>query len=249
MYRQNMLVKRSDNMDETTYYSVMKKDELAIPWTSNSNEVLELLKNDKDAMLLSMTGKEDKKTREWIEHGMIETYEQETLDQLVDTKSNQNRYLDNAFTIMDNLDKLGNNNRAPYVSALYLSAALSRKLMVPEKMTWILGIAVTYGVGFSSRINPKDFGITNWNKDDDEFVQTLVKKPTDPPIYSRNKVTVLFQPVGNMYYYQIAMAFQDIMELMKLNSGEFKFDNLQNEHSFELIHMAYELSKFYPKNK
>lgn len=235
-------------MDETTYYSVMKKDELAIPWTDNEQQVLDLIKNDKDAMLLSMTGKEDKKTSEWIEHGMIETYEQETLDQLVDGETNKNMYLDNAFTVMDDLDKKGDSTNVPYVSALYLSAALSKKLMVPEKMTWILSIAVAYGVGVQGTINQADFGVANWNRDDNKFIKKLIEQPIDPPSWSRNPITLSFNPVGNMYYYQIAQAFQDVMELMKLNTGSFNFSKLQNDHSFELIHMAYELSKFYPKS-
>ncbi|AKP66243.1 hypothetical protein [Companilactobacillus ginsenosidimutans] len=235
-------------MQETTYYSVMKKDELALPWTNDAQQVLELLKNDKDAMLMSMTGKEDENTREWIEHGMIETFEQETLDQLVGSQKEKNMYLDNAFTIMDDLDKKGSDAHSPYVSALYLVAALSRKLMMPEKMTWILGMAVAYGVGFNGKINQADYGVASWNKDDAKFIEKLNELPTEPPIWSKNKVTIRFEPVGNMYYYQVAIAFQDIMELMKLNSGDFSFANLQNEHSFELIHMAYELAKFYPKN-
>lgn len=242
-----MLIVEVMIMDETTYYSVMKKDELAIPWTSDSDKVLDLIKKDKDALLLSMTGKEDEETSEWIEHGMIETYEQQTLDQLVDTKSDHNMYLDNAFTIMDDLDKKGDPKNSPYVGALYLSAALTKKMMVPEKMTWVLGIAAAYGAGYGGKITPADYGIASWNDEDDKFVAKLVEQPTEPPLWKKNPVRILFQPIGNNYYYQISKAFQDIMELLKLNAGTFKFRNIQIDHSLELIHMANELSKFYPK--
>lgn len=235
-------------MEEKTYYSVMKKEELAIPWTNDSDKILKFLKNDKDAMLLSMTGKENEKTKEWVNHGMIETYEQETLDQLINSHSEKNKYLDNAFSIMDDLDSRGNPEQSPYTSALYLSAALTEKMKVPDKITWILGIAVAYGAGFSGKIDPSMFKIISWNDDDNAFIDKLLQTPIEPPKWNRNKVSLIFTPRGNMYYYEAAEAFQDIMELMKLNSGGFQIDRLQNKHSLELIHMAYELSKFYPNH-
>lgn len=234
-------------MEETTYYSVMKKDELAIPWTSDSTKIVELLKQDRNAMLLSMKGQEDQQTKEWINHGMIETFEQETLDQLVNAETNKNIYLDNAFTIMDDLDQKGDPNHSPYISALYLAAALAKKMLVPDKMTWILDIAVTYGVGYGGKLDPKSFGISSWNQDDDAFIKKLIERPIEPPEWHRNKIDLKFAPISNMYYFQIAQAFQDVMELMKLNGGEFDFSRLQIPNSFELIHMTFELAKFYPR--
>lgn len=234
-------------MKETTYYSVMEKDELAIPWTADSKKIVELLKQDRNAMLLSMTGRENKKTKEWIDHGMIETYEQETLDQLVNAEANKNIYLNNAFAIIDDIDQKGDPNHSPYISALYLAAALAKKMLFPDKMTWILNLAVTYGVGYGGRLNPKDYGIPSWNQDDAAFIKKLIEPPIEPPVWNQNKIDLKFTPISNMYYFQMAQAFQDIMELMKLNTGDFDFSRLQINHSFELIHMTFELAKFYPR--
>ncbi|WP_125772285.1 hypothetical protein [Companilactobacillus furfuricola] len=234
-------------MEETTYYSVMKKDELAIPWISDSQKIVELLKQDRNAMLLSMTGRENQQTKECLDHGMIETYEQETLDQLVNADANKNIYLDNAFTIMDDLDQKGDPNHSPYISALYLAAALAKKMLAPAKMTWMLDLAVTYGVGYGGKLDPKDFGITSWNRDDQAFIKKLIEDPIEPPEWNRNKVSLIFTPISNMYYFQMAQAFQDVMELMKLIDGKFEFSRLQIPNSFELIHMTFELAKFYPR--
>lgn len=235
-------------MKQTTYYSVMKKDELAIPWTDNAQQVLDLIKQDKDALLLSMTGKENQKTREWVEHGMIETFEQQTLDQLVADQTSKNIYLGHAFSIMDDLDSRDNSGNVSYVGALYLAAALGQKMVLPGKMIWLLDIALAHGVGFTGEIKPSDFGILDWNQDDDEFVKTLVKEPMSAPKFTRNPLTIIFTPAVNNYYFLVARAFQDVLELLKLNQGGFDFSNLQNPHSYELIHMTYELARFYPRH-
>ncbi|MFD1471988.1 hypothetical protein [Companilactobacillus mishanensis] len=234
-------------MEETTYYSAMKKDELAIPWTSDEGQVLDIIKQDGNALLMSMTGKENESSSKWVEHGMIQTYTQESLDEYIDTQSDSNFYLDNAFTLMDSLDKKSNNAKAPYVSAIYLASALAQKMKLPYKMTWVLYIAAAYGVGFLPKISVNEFEIQNWDQMDYAFIDKLAEETHDAPVYDKNKVTVIFRPDGNQFYFRTSQAFQDIMELLKLNSSGFEFGTLQIKHSYELIHMAFELSKFYPK--
>lgn len=226
----------------------MKKDELAIPWTQNDKIILNMIKKDKDALLLTMAGKPANDARQWVDHGMIQTYEQESLDQLVGLNAQKNIYLDNAFAVIDELDRRGNIKNVPYVAALYLAAALSMKMQMPEKLTWVLNMAVAYGVGVDPNLDFADLEIANWRKTDDQFIQKLIEQPYLPPKWTKNPLTIKFYPIGNMYYYRTATLFQDVMELMKLNTAEFDFDKIQNKHSFELIHMTYELAKFYPSN-
>ncbi|WP_125567412.1 hypothetical protein [Companilactobacillus insicii] len=235
-------------MTEITYYSILKNNQLCLPWSDDDKPAQKKLQDDKEAQLAALVG-EEMPVDKLFNTGVITIYTQDLLENFINKQKNKSYYLQNAFFLIDDLDKKFKFKDAKYLRTLYLVAALSQKNAFTQKMNWLLNFAAVFDniADIKSLVN--EYKIRDWSDFDYDFLNNLFTGSSEAPIWSRQKVNIQLSSLRYQYYFEVAQSFQDIRELLKVDDNQVKLDRLQNEHSLELLHMNYELSKFFPDTK
>lgn len=232
-------------MSNVTYYSVMKNDSLIQSWTKSSREVVQTLKRDSKGVLISLKGDSKYSLDDLIDVGKLGIYDQETMDDFMNEKTCGDVYLDNAFTLIDDLEIKYGIKDSKYSFEIYLATALAKKMQVSQKMSWILMTAFIATQSSKLADLVLDYPGKDWQQFDNEFFDKLLEKPYDQPFIDQNKYfTTYFK--GELFEYNlVAKAFQDLNELRKMNNNRLSLNKLQNQHSFELVRMSFELLKYF----
>ncbi len=181
--------------------------------------------------------------------GVITIYTQDLLENFINKQKNKSYYLQNAFFLIDDLDKRFKFKDAKYLRTIYLVAALSQKNAFTQKMNWLLNFAAIFDDMKDIKSLVKEYDLKEWSDFDYAFLEHLLTGPEEAPIWRKQKINIQFTSLRYQYYFEVAQSFQDIHELLKIDTNGLKLDKLQNEHSLELLHMNYELSKFFPDKK
>ncbi len=232
-------------MTEITYYSILENNQLKLPWSNDDRLVQRHLENDKGAQLAALVG-EEMPVDKLFNTGVITIYTQDLLENFINKRKNKSYYLQNAFFLIDDLDKKFKFRGARYLRVIYLVAAMSQKNAFTQKMNWLLNFVSIFDDMDDIRSLIKEYNLKGWSDFDYNFLENLLKGPHEAPVWSKQKINLQFTSMRYQYYFEVAQSFQDINELLKVDDGHIKLDRLQNEHSLELLHMNYELSKFFP---
>lgn len=232
-------------MSNVTYYSVMKNDSLIQPWTKSSREIVQTLKRDSKGILISLKGDAKYSLDDLIDVGKLSIYDQETMDDFMNEKTCGDVYLDNAFTLIDDLEIKYGIKDSKYSFEIYLATALAKKMQISQKMSWILMTAFisTQSSKLSNLV--LDYPGNDWEQFDSEFFDKLLEKPYDQPFVEQNRQFATYFKSELFEYNVVAKAFQDLNELRKMNNNRLSLNKLQNQHSFELVRMSFELLKYF----
>jgi len=231
-------------MSNTTYYSVMRDDSLILNWTKQSREVVRTLKRDSKGTLVSLSGNSKTPLDQLIDIGDLKVYNQETMDDFMNEKTCGDVYLDNAFTLIDDLECKYSIEDSKYSFEIYLSTALAKKMHLSQKMSWMLMVAFLVIHDAKLKNVVLDYPGTDWKPFDGEFFDKLIEIPHDRP-FVNNLMKTEFKVEQFSTYNNVAKAFQDLVELSKIDSNDISLDRLQNSSSFELVRMSFELLKYF----
>jgi len=231
-------------MSNTTYYSVMRDDSLVLNWTKQSQEVVRTLKRDSKGTLVSLSGNSKTPLDQLIDIGDLKVYNQETMDDFMNEKTCGDVYLDNAFTLIDDLECKYSIEDSKYSFEIYLSTALAKKMHLSQKMSWMLMVAFLVIHDAKLKNVVLDYPGTDWKPFDGEFFDKLIEIPHDRP-FVNNLMKTEFKVEQFSTYNNVAKAFQDLVELSKIDSNDISLDRLQNSSSFELVRMSFELLKYF----
>lgn len=232
-------------MSNKTYYSVMKNDSLILDWTTNSQDIVKTLKQEDKGVLVSLSGDSNISIDDLMDIGALKIYEQESMDEFMNEKTCGDVYLDNAFTLIDDLEAKYKVKDSKYSFEIYLATALSKKMKLSQKMSWLLMTAF-----LASRV-PKlksvvfNYPGKDWKPFDSEFFDKLIEKPYDQPFENGGNIEVYFESKPYSTYNYVARAFQDLAELCKVDKNNISLNNLQSSYSFKLIRMSFELLNYF----
>ncbi|WP_125764609.1 hypothetical protein [Companilactobacillus hulinensis] len=231
-------------MSNTTYYSVMRDDSLVLNWTKQSQEVVRILKRDNKGTLVSLSGNSKVSLDQLIDIGDMKVYNQETMDDFMNEKTCGDVYLDNAFTLIDDLECKYSIEDSKYSFEIYLSTVLAKKMHLSQKMSWML--MTSFLVSHDAKLKDVvfDYPGTDWKKFDSEFFDKLVEIPHDRP-FENNLIRTEYNSEPFSTYNNVAKAFQDLVELSKIDSNDISLSKLQIQSSFELVRMSFELLKYF----
>lgn len=235
-------------MAEITYYSILKDNQLCLPWSSDDRKAQQQLKTDKEAQLAALVG-EEMPVDKLFNTGVITIYTQDLLENFINKRKNKSYYLQNAFFLIDDLDKKFKFKDAKYLRVIYLVAAMSQKNAFTQKMNWLLNFASIFDNMDDIKSLIKEYNLKCWSDFDYNFLEHILSGSPEAPVWAKQKINIQFSSLRYQYYFEVAQSFQDIKELLKIDDNHLKLDRLQNEHSLELLHMNYELSKFFPDSK
>lgn len=232
-------------MSNVTYYSVMKNDSLIQPWTKSSREVIQTLKRDSKGVLISLKGNSRLSLDDLIDIGKLSIYDQETMDDFMNEKTCGDVYLDNAFTLIDDLELKYGIKDSKYSFEIYLATALAKKMQTSQKMSWILMTSFISTQSSKLANFVLDYPGNDWEQFDSEFFDKLLEKPYGAPFVEQNRIYSTYFGPELFKYNLVAKAFQDLNELRKMSNNTLSLNKLQNQHSFELIRMSFELLKYF----
>ncbi|WP_125589234.1 hypothetical protein [Companilactobacillus jidongensis] len=232
-------------MSNVTYYSVMKNDSLIQPWTKSSREIIQTLKLDSQGVLISLKGDAKTSLDDLIDIGKLSIYDQQTMDQFMNEKTCGDVYLDNAFTLIDDLEMKYGVKDTKYSFEIYLATALAKKMQISQKLSWILMTAFIATQSSKLADLVLDYPGDDWKQFDSSFFDKLLEKPYTPPFVEQDKHYETYFKSELFEYNLVAKAFQDLNELRKINNNRLSLKKLQNQHSFELIRMSFELLKYF----
>lgn len=235
-------------MTEITYYSILKNNQLCLPWSDDDRPAQLKLQDDKEAQLAALVGQE-MPVDKLFNTGVITIYTQDLLENFINKQKNKSYYLQNAFFLIDDLDKRFKFKDAKYLRTIYLVAALSQKNAFTQKMNWLLNFAAIFDDMKDIKSLVKEYDLKEWSDFDYAFLEHLLTGSEEAPTWRKQKINIQFTSLRYQYYFEVAQSFQDIHELLKIDTNGLKLDKLQNEHSLELLHMNYELSKFFPDKR
>ncbi|WP_125713927.1 hypothetical protein [Companilactobacillus kedongensis] len=228
-------------MPKKIYYSAMKNDKLVMPWQTDDKNILNVLKRNKDVVLVKLRGDAKYSLDDLVDVGELYIYDQQSLDDFMNEKTCGSIYLDNAFTLIDRLDmkypQLNDTN------LIYLATALAQKLNLSQKLSWMLMTSFITVKNHNLFDIIEDFYQDNWDDFDKRFFNKLIEEPYQPPNFSDSEIIVQF--VKYKDYQLVAKALQDLFELSKIDKTDFSLLELQLNQSQELVKMALEMKKFF----
>ncbi len=219
----------------------MKKDKLIMPWQTDDKSLLNVLKRNDDIVLVKLKGDAQYSLEDLVDVGELYIYEQESLNDFMNEKTCGSVYLDNAFSLIDQMDlkypKKNDNG------LIYLATALAQKLNLSQKLSWILMTAFLTIRDQNLFDTVEDFYQEEWNDFDKRFFNKLIEEPYQPPIFNDPEIKVDFAKFKD--YQLTAKALQDLFELSRINQINFSLGKLQLNQSQELVKMALEMKKFF----
>jgi len=232
----------------TKYYSILENNQLILPWSKDYEAAQKKIQGDKKAELATLT--ESSLNVDTLDsNNEITVYTQDLLEDFMDRQKNGSYYLDNAFFLIDDFDKRFKFKDSRYLRIIYLVAALSQKNSVTQKINWMLNFAAIFNNVDEIKDLVSSYGLKEWSDFDYKFMEELLKDPIVGPTWEKRRVTLHFSSIRYQQYFEAAQILQDVHELLNMTSGKIDLDRLQNEHSLELLHMSYELIKFFPDKK
>ncbi len=222
----------------------MKNDSLVLDWTTHSQDVVKTLKQDSKCILVSLSGNSSIPIDDLMDIGKLNIYEQETMDHFMNEKTCGDVYLDNAFTLIDDLEAQYNSDDSKYSFEIYLATALSKRMKLSQKMSWLL--MTSFLVSRIPELKNVTFSYPgkDWSPFDSEFFDKLIEEPYEQP-FTDQKVETFFESKPLSTYNYVAKAFQDLTELSKIDKNDISLNNLQSSYSFGLIRMSFELLKYF----
>lgn len=227
-------------MPKKIYYSAMQHDKLIVPWQTDDRSILNVLKRYHDVILVKLKGDVTYSLDDLIDLGDLYVYKQQTLDDFMNEKTCGSVYLDNAFTLIDELEGYPIKND---FGPIYLATALAQKLKLSKKLSHILITAFITSLNHNLFDSLEDFYQNDWDEFDKKFLNKLVEEPYQAPSFGDREVKIQFKKYAG--YSLVAKAFQDLYQLNKIHEIKFSLANLQLKQSFELIQMALEMDNFF----
>lgn len=230
------------------YYSILEDNQLILPWSKDYEAAQKKIQGDKKAELATLT--ESRLNVDTLDsNNEITVYTQDLLEDFMDKQKNGSYYLQNAFFLIDDFDKRFKFKDAKYLRTLYLVAALSQKNSVTQKSNWIISLVATLNSVDEIKDLVSAYGLKEWSDFDYKFVDKLLEDPKEGPTFDKRNITLHFSSIRYQQYFEVSQILQDVNELLNMVNGKIDLDKLQNEHSLELLHMSYELIKFFPDSK
>ncbi|APX71292.1 hypothetical protein M5C72_11060 [Companilactobacillus allii] len=231
----------------TKYYSILEDNQLILPWSKDYEAAQKKIQGDEKAELATLT-KSGFNVDTLGSNNEITVYTQDLLEDFMDRQKNSSYYLDSAFFLIDDFEKRLKFNDAEYLRKLYLCAALAQKNAVTQKISWMINLAAVFDDIDKIKDLVSIYELKGWSDFDYKFMETLLENPMEGPTWDKRRVTLHFSSIRYQQYFEMAQIVQDIHELLNMTSGKIDLDKLQNEHSLELLHMSFQLIKFFPDN-